>query len=108
MIRKEGSLSYKKIMLSSPMAGKSDEEIADERKDMMKLLEKSCPDHEYIIMNTFIPDHESKTDLECFAESVKFLSQADILVMGKSWAAARGCRLEHDIAQAYGLPIRYL
>ncbi len=95
-----------KIMLSSPMAGKTDEEIADERSAMINEIETIYPHYE--VMDTFIEDHESKTDLECFAESVKFLSQADVLVMGRGWEDARGCKLEHDIAQAYGLQIYYL
>ena len=101
-------MSCLKVMLSSPMAGKSNKEIADERFAMIKEIEAFSSDSDYEIMNTIVHGHESKTDLECFAESVKFLSQADVLVMGKGWADARGCKLEHDIAVAYGLQVRYL
>ena len=95
-----------KVMLSSPMAGKTDKEIVDERLAMINEIETIYSHYE--IMDTVIEDHESKTDLECFAESAKFLSQADVLFMGKGWADARGCKFEHDIASAYGLQIMYL
>lgn len=60
-----------------------------------------------ILMDTTIKNHKDKSDLECFSESVSFMGNADVLVMGKGWESARGCSLEHDIALAYDLPIVY-
>jgi hypothetical protein len=37
-----------------------------------------------------------------------FMSKADVLAMGFGWENARGCKLEHDIAKAYGVPVIYL
>ena len=91
-----------KAMLSSPMRGKTSEEIEMERKQMIELLD------DYEVMDTIVEDYENKTDLECFAESIKFMSQSDVLVMGYGWENARGCILEHNIALAYDLPIIYL
>ena len=53
------------------------------------------------MIDTVIEDHEEKSDLQCFAESIMFLDKADCLVMVPGWESSRGCRLEHDIAVAY-------
>ena len=59
-------------------------------------------------MSTVVEDHEQKSELECFAESVLFMSMADVLAMGYGWENARGCKLEHEIAKAYHVEIVYL
>ncbi len=40
--------------------------------------------------------------------SIQFLSEADIVIMGKGWYDARGCRIEHLVATEYGLPVIYV
>lgn len=96
-----------KIMLSSPMNGKTKEEIDEERNEMAAQLFDKYDDN-CEIMATLVEDHENKSDLECFAESVLFMSMADVLAMGYGWQYARGCRLEHAIAKAYKVPVIYL
>ena len=98
---------FRKVMISQPMAGKTSDEIEDERNEMNNLLEKQYGDN-YIVLDTTVKDHESKSDLECFSESIMFMSKCDVLVMGVGWSTARGCKLEHDIAKAYNVPILYL
>lgn len=97
----------KKVMISQPMAGKTSDEIAEERKEMSKLLNERYP-NDYEILDTTVPDYDKKTDLQCFSESISFMAQADILVMGIGWENTRGCILEHEIATAYNLDVLYL
>lgn len=96
-----------KIMLSSPMAGKTKEEINNERDKMADLLFDYYDDN-CVIKATVIKNHEEKSALECFSESIFFMSQVDVLAMGFGWENARGCKLEHQIAKAYGLSVVYL
>jgi hypothetical protein len=100
-------MSKIKIMLSSPMANKTDDEINYERNEMANLLfdyyEDNCE-----IMSTVIENHTEKSALECLSESILFMSMTDVLAMGFGWENARGCSLEHDIALAYDVPIVYL
>lgn len=100
-------MSRIKIMLSSPMAGKTKEEITVERDKMADLL-FDYYDENCVIDATVIKNHEEKSALECFSESIFFMSQVDILAMGFGWENARGCKLEHEIAKAYGVPVVYL
>ena len=94
------------LMLSYPMKGKSREEVEKIRDEMIDVIFDKLGDT-YIIMDTIIKDIDSKTELECFAESVYHLSQSETLLMGEGWEESRGCKLEHDIAKAYGLKIIY-
>ena len=101
-------MSKFKIMLSSPMAGKSKEEIDSERNEMANLLFDYYGDDNCEIISSIVEDHEQKSPLECLSESIFFMSMADVLAMGYGWEDARGCKLEHEIAKAYHKEVVYL
>ena len=94
------------VMISLPMQGKTEEQIDEEMADMMDLVWNIYPDA--CIRDSIIENHEEKTELECFSESIFHMSQSDMLAMGYGWENARGCKLEHEIAKAYNMPILYL
>lgn len=96
-----------KIMISQPMAGKTTEQIKKERQKAIKQLNKYIHE-EFTVIDTVIEDHEEKSDLQCFAESIMFLDKADCLVMVPGWESSRGCRLEHDIAKQYGKEVIHI
>lgn len=100
-------MSKVKIMLSRPMNGKTTEEIEKEEKEMVEILFDKYDDNCEII-SSIVENHESKSPLECFGESIIFMSMADVLAMGFGWENARGCKLEHDVAKAYNVPVIYL
>ena len=41
----------------------------------------------------------------CLGRAIIKLSEADIVVFAEGWENARGCRIEHTIAQDYGMDI---
>ena len=63
------------------MRGKTNEEIIKERK-------------------VLIADVYTKTH-----DEVEVLGTADFAVFAPGWQDYRGCRIEHDAAVAYGIPI---
>ena len=103
-----------KAMLSQPMAGKTDEEIkATREKAIAALKEKG-----YEIVNTLFTDewYSSEKMKErgvvqiplCFlAKSLTNMSLCHAAYFCKGWENARGCRIEHEAAVAYGLTIFY-
>lgn len=104
----------KKAMLSQPMAGKSDEEIVETRSRAIAALEARG----YEIVNTLFTDEwYSKEKMEergvvqiplCFlAKSLENMSLCHAAYFCKGWEQARGCRIEHEAAVAYGLTILY-
>lgn len=104
----------KKAMLSQPMAGKTDEEIRKTREKAIAALKEKG----YEIVNTFFTDEwYSKEQMEergvvqiplCFlAKSLENMSLCHVAYFCKGWENARGCRIEHEAAVAYGLEIIY-
>lgn len=104
----------KKAMLSQPMAGKSDNEIAATRDAAIKALNEKG----YEIVNTLFTDEwYNKDQMEargvvqiplCFlAKSLENMSLCHAAYFCKGWENARGCKIEHDAAKAYGLEIIY-
>ena len=104
----------KKAMLSQPMAGKSEAEIVETREKAIKALEEKG----YSIINTLFTDEwYSKDKMEergvvqiplCFlAKSLESMSLCHATYFCKGWENARGCKIEHDAAVAYGLEVIY-
>lgn len=104
----------KKVMLSQPMAGKSEKEIVETRNNAIKYLENRG----YEIVNTLFTDEwYSKDSMQkrgviqiplCFlAKSLENMSLCHAAYFCKGWEKARGCKIEHDAAVAYGLEIIY-
>lgn len=104
----------KRAMISQPMAGKTDEEIAEARdKACAKLREMG-----YEFVNTMFTDEwYSEAAMEergvvqvplCYlAKSLENMSLCHAAYFCKGWENARGCRIEHDAAIAYGLEVLY-
>ena len=104
----------KTAMLSQPMAGKSEEEIIETRETAITQLESMG----YEVINTFFQDEwynpenmiarGVKQIPVCFlAKSIENMSLCDAAYFCKGWENARGCKIEHDVALAYGLTIIY-
>ena len=107
-------MNVKKAMLSQPMAGKTDEEIVATREKAISALKAMG----YDVVNTlFTDDYYNKENMEergvvqiplCFlAKSLENMSLCHAAYFCKGWEKARGCKIEHDAAVAYGLEIIY-
>ena len=91
-----------KVMISQPMRGKTTEKIREEREELVKSLERNG--HE--VVDTIFAEEAPKTmdRALCFlAKSIEAMSRVDAVVFMSGWENARGCKIEHDIAVAYGL-----
>lgn len=104
----------KKAMLSQPMAGKTDAEIVSARDRAIRVLREKG----YEVVNTLFTDEwYSKEKMEergvvqtplCFlAKSLENMALCHAAYFCKGWENARGCRIEHEAAKAYGLEIIY-
>ena len=103
-----------KAMLSQPMAGKMEQEIIETRERAIAALKEQG----YEIVNTLFTDEwysneamESRGVVQiplCFlAKSLENMSLCHAAYFCKGWENARGCRIEHEAAKAYGLTIIY-
>ena len=104
----------KKAMISQPMAGKTDKEIVEAREHAIASLREKG----YEVVNTLFTDewysNEKMTERGvvqiplCFlAKSLESMSLCHAAYFCKGWENARGCRIEHEAAKAYGLEIIY-
>lgn len=104
----------KKVMISQPMGGKTEDEIVATREKAISALEEKG----YKVVNTLFTDEwYSKEKMEergvvqiplCFlAKSLENMSLCHAAYFCKGWENARGCRIEHEAAKAYGLEILY-
>lgn len=101
-----------KAMLSQPMAGKTEAEIIQTRARAVQALEAAG----YEVVNTLFTDEwYSREAMEargvvqvplCFlAKSLENMSLCHAAYFCRGWEQARGCRIEHDAAVAYGLTV---
>ena len=108
------STPKKKAMLSQPMNGLTDEQIVATRNKAVAALEAQG----YEIINTLFTDEwynpenmEARGVVQiplCFlAKSLENMSLCYAAYFCKGWENARGCKIEHEAAVAYGLTIIY-
>lgn len=93
----------KKLFISQPMKGKTDEEILREREDAI-LFAKKMFGEEIEVIDTFYRDFSADAKpLEYLARSIKDLAGADLAYFAEGWEDARGCRIEKECAEQYGI-----
>lgn len=103
-----------KAMLSQPMGGKTESEITATRESAIAFLREKG----YEVVNTLFTDEWYKDKnadargviqrpLYFLAKSLEAMSFCDAVYFCKGWENARGCRIEHEAAKAYGLKIIY-
>jgi len=103
-----------KIMISQPMRGFSEKEIVETRNRFLEY----CKSNNYKVINTYFADEwYSKEKMKdrgveqiplCFlSKSIENMSLCNIAYFSKGWEEARGCKIEHDVAKAYGMEIVY-
>lgn len=104
----------KKAMISQPMNGLTDEEIEKTRNKAIRHLERFG----YKVVNTLFKDdwynNSSMKDRGvmnipvCYlAKSLENMSLCSVAYFCDGWEDYRGCRIEHEVAEAYGLDIIY-
>ena len=95
----------KKIFISQPMNGLTDEEILETRKNIQIRAEKEIGESVELI-DSFItedPDKNNNIPVWYLGKSILCLCKADIAYFGGDWKSARGCNIEHEIAVQYGV-----
>jgi len=99
-------------MISQPMNGFTNKQIEEQRNKAINYLTKKG----FEIINTLFTDEwYNKDNMKergiiqiplCFlSKSIENMSKCDAAYFVKGWEKARGCKIEHDIAKAYGIEI---
>lgn len=95
----------KKLFISQPMKGKTNEEIRKEREEAI-FCEKELMGDEIEVIDSFFENAPADArPLWYLGESLKLLSTADVAYFAPGWKSARGCKIEHICAEQYGINI---
>ncbi|MDR1882042.1 MAG: DUF4406 domain-containing protein [Prevotella sp.] len=93
----------KKVIISQPMKGKTEEQVRSERSELVKKLEKEG----YEVVDTIFPDFTNKGNipLKYLAKSIEYIADVDAVYFMDGWQNARGCKIEHQCCVDYGISI---
>lgn len=96
----------KKLFISQPMRGLSDDEILKAREEI-RVRAKQVIGEEVELIDSFVSEYPGEINKQIpvwyLGKSIQFLSQADVAYFGGDWRNARGCKIEHEIAKEYGI-----
>lgn len=98
-----------RLFISQPMRGKSDEEIESEREDLIAIAKAVYAGRgEVEVIDSFFKGGldvpaGAKAPLYYLSKSLELLATADVAIFAEDWREARGCRIEHECADGYGV-----
>ena len=95
----------KKLFISQPMRGKTDEEILKEREKAIASAENHLGEPVEVIDSFFQGAPVNAKPLWYLSESLKLLAEADVAYFAKGWEEARGCKIENTCAIEYGIEV---
>ena len=96
----------KKVFISQPMRGKTDEEILAERDEAIEKVKQIYDGEEIEIIDSFFKEAPADaTPLWYLGDSIVLLSKADVVYFCNGWENARGCVIEYMCAEMYGIDI---
>lgn len=98
----------KKLFISQPMKGKTEEEIKEERYGAISLA-KSMLNEGVQVIDSYFEDFDpvGNVPLAYLGKSISLLATADVAYFAPGWELARGCKIEHECAVKYGIRVIY-
>lgn len=93
----------KKLFISQPMRGKTDEEILAVRAKAIKSAEEMIGEPVKVIDSFFQSAPTDAKPLWFLGKSLELLSTADVAYFAEGWNEARGCKIEHTCAVEYDI-----
>lgn len=100
----------KKLFISCPMKGRTEENIKNSMARMHKIAELVF-DQELEVIDTYIPDSAPEgvnRGVWYLGESIKRMAEADYFIGIRYSEAFRGCGVEQEVAEAYKIPTTYV
>ena len=91
-----------RLFISQPMRGKADEEILAERAEAIQRATEETGE-EVEVIDSFFRGADLTHPLEYLGENLKLLAKADVAYFAPGWHKARGCLIEHECAEQYGI-----
>lgn len=104
-------MNQKIIFLSHPMSDLDDKEVKKVTHEMIKYAFREFG-HNIVFIDTFAqelaPSDCVTENLWYLGNSIKALAKADVILFSRDWSTSKGCRVEHQIAEIYGIETKYM
>lgn len=100
----------KKLFISCPMKGRTEEHIRNSMERMHKIAEATFGE-ELEVIPTYIEDNppaDAKQAIWYLGESIKKLAEADYFIGIEYETAFKGCITEREVARSYDIPSVYV
>ena len=98
----------RRLFVSQPMRGKTQEEIIEARDKAVKKLSLIL-DEEFEVVDSYFTEDEPKdvksSGVYWLGKSLELLSKCDLALFIDDWWEYRGCRIEREAGRAYGIEI---
>ena len=95
----------KRLFISQPMRGKTNEEILAVRAKAIESAERNLGEKVEVIDSFFKDAPVDAKPLWYLAKSIELLATADVVYFAKDWEKYRGCRIENICAVDYGIDL---
>ena len=93
----------KRLFISQPMRGKSNEEILAIRSDAIQAATDAVGEEVEVIDSFFENAPVDAKPLWFLGKSLELLATADVAYFARGWSEARGCKIEHLCATEFGI-----
>lgn len=95
-----------KIFISQPMFGKTDEQIRQEREELIKQIEEDGNEYlDSIVADGLEEVNNDSIGLFYLGKSLEIMSKADEVWFMNGWDKSRGCKIEYQVAKDYNKKI---
>ena len=96
-------------MISQPMKDISSDDILATREKAINTLEQFGYDvvDNYFADDGFVSDDTKNIPVAYLAKSIAIMAKCNAVYFCRGWETARGCKIEHEIANSYGLAVIY-
>lgn len=97
----------KKLFISQPMNGKTEEEILAVREKAIESAKRNLGE-DIEVIDSYFEDYNPENGcvpLKYLSKSLELLADADVAYFAKGWKDARGCKIENACAIAYGIDV---
>lgn len=108
----------KKVYFATPVNGRTEPTLAEKKEAALRRciavrnhLKRLHPD--WVITYSFMvcPINQVLTEAEAMGRCVTLLMSCDMIILDDNWQYSKGCRLEWDAAELYGIerhPLRLM
>ena len=94
-----------KIFISQPMSGKTDEEIVNTREVAEALITAKYWYEDITFIPSFIKKANDINPIFCLGSAIMKLADADIAFFLPGWKESRGCLIEYEVCERYGIEV---